>query len=132
VREGTLSALCSDHQPHDADAKEQPFCATEPGISGLETLLPLTLALARRGELSLMVAIERLTAGPARVLGLDLGHLGIGAAADLCVVDVDSSYRLDGERMLSRGRNSPFKGATLQGRVEWTLLEGRVVHAPKP
>jgi dihydroorotase len=129
VGKGTLSAVCSDHQPHDADAKEQPFCAVEPGISGLETLMPLVLSLVADG-LPIAVAIERLTAGPARVLGLDAGHLGMGAAGDLCVIDLGARYTLGATQMLSRGRNSPFIDQTLEGRVEWTLLQGRVVHAP--
>ncbi len=130
LADGTLAVVCSDHQPHDADAKQQPFCATAPGISGLETLLPLLLRLVDQDLLALSAAIERCTSGPAQVLGLDLGHLGIGGTADLCVIDPQTEYRLSDTEMVSRGTNTPFLGQPLRGRAVWTLLEGRVVHAP--
>ncbi|MDG4549990.1 MAG: dihydroorotase [Candidatus Contendobacter sp.] len=123
---GALSALCSDHQPHEPDAKEAPLGDTEPGISGLDTLLALGLRLAREGVLPLPTLIARFTQGPARILGLDLGHLGVGAPADVCVFDPDADWRAAALR--SRGQNTPFIGWELPGRVTHTLLEGRVVH----
>lgn len=130
LADGTLAVVCSDHQPHDADAKQQPFCATAPGISGLETLLPLVLKLVEQDLLALASAIERCTIGPARTLGLDVGHLGIGGTADLCIVDPNTEYQLTETELASRGNNNPFLGSTLRGRAIWTLFEGRVVHAP--
>lgn len=124
---GTLTALCCDHQPHEAAAKAAPFAATEPGISGLETLLPLAMRLVDQGVLSLAQLIERLTAGPASVLGIDLGHLGEGATADLCLFDPRPSWRLNPAALLSTGHNTPFMGQTLTGQVKLTLLGGRVV-----
>ncbi|MDS4027460.1 MAG: dihydroorotase [Candidatus Contendobacter sp.] len=124
---GALIALCSDHQPHEPDAKQAPFGDTESGISGLDTLLALSLRLVRDGDLPLPALIERLTAGPARVLGLDHGHLGIGAPADVCVFDPDADWLATTLR--SRGQNSPFIGWELPGRVTHTLLEGQIVHA---
>ena len=123
---GALGALCSDHQPHEPDAKQAPFGDTEPGVSGLDTLLVLGLRLVRDGGLPLPALIERLTGGPARILGLDLGHLGIGAPADICVVDPDADCQVAALR--SRGQNSPFIGWELPGRVTHTLLEGQVVY----
>jgi dihydroorotase len=122
-----LGALCSDHQPHEPDAKQAPFGDTEPGISGLDTLLGLSLRLARDDLLPLSALIERLTWGPARILGLDSGHLGAGATADICIFDPDADWRVTADTLHSRGQNSPFLGWELQGKVTHTLLEGRVV-----
>jgi dihydroorotase len=125
---GVLDALCSDHQPHEPDAKQAPFGDTEPGVSGLDTLLALGLRLARDGMLPLPTLIERLSGGPARILGLDGGHLGVGAPADVCVFDPDADWPVTADTLRSRGQNSPFIGWELQGRVTHTLLEGRVVY----
>ena len=127
VRDGTIAVICSDHQPHDPDAKEAPFPETDPGISGLETLLPLTLRLVEDGVLDLPTAIERVTAGPARVLGLPLGHLRLDAPADVCVFDPSAVWSLTPDAMRSAGRNTPFHGWEFRGRVTHTLFEGRLV-----
>ena len=129
VAAGVIGAICSDHQPHEPDAKLAPFGDTEPGISGLDTLLALSLRLVRDEALSLPAVIERLTWGPARILGLDRGHLGVGTIADVCIFDPDAEWRLEPDVMRSRGQNSPFTGWELQGRVVQTLLEGRSVFA---
>jgi len=126
---GTLTALCSDHQPHDPDAKENPFGDTQPGVSGLETLLALGLRLVEAGSLPLPALIERLTSGPARIVGLDAGHLSIGALADVCIFDPERAWLLDIRQLRSHGHNSPFLGWTLRGRVTHTLLAGRIVYA---
>jgi dihydroorotase len=125
---GVLAALCSDHQPHETDAKLGPFNETEPGVSGIETLLGLGLRLVEQEELSLPRLIERLTTGPARILGFDGGQLGVGAVADVCVFVPDSARALEVGAMLSRGRNSPFLGHNLPGHVTHTLLAGRPVY----
>jgi dihydroorotase len=132
VRDGTLAAICSDHQPHEFDAKVAPFPATAPGISGLETLLPLTLRLVEEGVLDLPAAIERLTWGPARILGLPYGRLEPGRVADVCVFDPQSVWTLDPAKMASSGRNTPFAGWELAGRVTHTLFEGRLVFRAAP
>lgn len=130
---GILNAVCSDHQPHEPDAKLAPFIDTEPGISSLETLLPLTLRLADEGVMTLSQALACLTQGPARTLGLDAGTLSIGAYADVCLYDPTDIWRVDPSQMLSRGRNTPFTGWEMQGRVVMTLLEGKLVYdALKP
>ena len=82
-----IEVVCSDHQPHEPDAKLTPFGESEPGISGLETLLPLTLKLVSEELLTLSQALALLTANPARILGIDSGHLGVGATADVCIFD---------------------------------------------
>ena len=123
----TLGAICSDHQPHEADAKRGPFGDTEVGISGLETLLPLSLHLVQQAGLPLLTMLERLTYGPAQILGLDLGHLRIGAVADVCIFDPQAEHMVQSLR--SRGQNSPFIGWALPGRVTHTLRAGQVVYA---
>lgn len=125
---GVIGAICSDHQPHEPDAKEAPFGDTLPGISGLDTLLALGLRLAEEGVLPLPAVIERLTAGPARILGLALGQLGPGAIADVCIFDLEQVWRLDARTMVSRGHNSPFLGQELRGRVTCALLAGKIVY----
>ena len=126
---GNLTAICSDHEPHDADAKLAPFSETEPGISALETLLPLALRLT--DELSLSDVINRLTAQPAKILGIDAGTLSLGEAADICIYDPEASWIMDSSKMISAGKNSPFEGWELKGKVQHTLLNGKVVYSAK-
>jgi len=128
VREGTISAVCSDHQPHEPDAKLAPFSESESGVSGLETLLPLTLRLVDDGVVDLPRALALLTMEPARILGIDAGHLAVGATADVCVFDPDAEWVLDRRRLVSRGRNTPFEGWPLKGRVHHTLVGGVPVY----
>lgn len=124
VADGTIGAICSDHQPHDFDAKDNPFIETEPGISAFETLLPLTLRLVEEGVVDLPTAVTRLTAGPAGLLGIAAGSLSIGARADLCIVDLESPWRVDPDAFLSAGKNSPFKNWEFRARVMHTIYEG--------
>jgi dihydroorotase len=128
LKNGTLSALCSDHQPHEPDAKLAPFPATEPGASGLDSLLPLTLKLAEEGHLSLPDAIARVTCGPARILNIPCGELSVGRVADVCVFDLNGNWRLDQETMISRGKNTPFRGWEMRGRVRYTLRDGHIIY----
>lgn len=125
---GTLAAICSDHQPHDPDAKLAPFSETEPGISGLETLLPLALRLAADGILSLRDALACVTSRPAEVLGIEAGTLAVGCPADLCIFDPEAYWTVGPELLRSRGKNSPFAGWELKGRVTHTLLGGELVY----
>ncbi len=128
VAEGAISAICSDHQPHDRDAKLAPFASTEPGISALETLLPLTLQLVEEKLLELSDAIARLTIGPAAILGLKRGQLGVGAVADVCIFDPKHHWQVEEQALLSQGKNTPFLGWELSGKVRTTLLEGNIVY----
>jgi len=129
LAENVIMAICSDHQPHEEDAKMAPFPDTEPGISGLETLLPLTLKLVQEGVMDLSSALARLTWGPAQILGLPLGQLGVGASADICIFDPEHHWTLDAQQLVSQGKNTPFDGWELLGRVHYTLRHGRVVYA---
>lgn len=127
LKKGVISAICSDHQPHEPDAKLAPFADSAPGISALETLLPLTLRLIDEDVLTLVQAIAAITSGPAEILGVDTGHLGAGATADVCVFDPQVRWTLTEDKLASRGHNTPFLGWELRGRVTHTLVGGRVV-----
>lgn len=129
VAEGVIEVICSDHQPHEPDAKDAPLAGTEPGVSGLDTLLALVLRLVQEDVLALPRALATVTCNPARLLGLDAGHLTPGAPADLCLFDPDRPWRLTAEAMRSRGRNSPFLGWEFTGQVVHTLVGGRCVYS---
>lgn len=127
VESGVISSICSDHQPHEPDAKIAPFPATEPGISGLETLLPLTLKLIENNQLSIHNAIASITCNPAKTLGLQAGHLAVGQSANLCLIDPEKEWTFNAKDMLSHGKNSPFTGWNFTGKVVATLIEGKTV-----
>ena len=123
-----IVGMCSDHQPHEPDAKLAPFAATEAGISALETLLPLTLKLVQDKVLNLSEAISLLTCKPAQLLNINAGKLGTGAVADLCIVDPELEWRLEPQSMLSSGKNTPFMGHTFKGRVTHTFVAGELAY----
>lgn len=126
LQQGTLAAICSAHQPQDAAAKQAPFAATEAGMIGLQTLLSLGLQLVESGDLELPRLLERLTQGPAMVLGQPFGFAP-GACADICIFDPALTWTFDDSSNLSKAANSPYFNETLQGRVTHTLYQGRVV-----
>lgn len=131
LREGlarnVVTALCSDHQPHEPDAKLAPFHETASGISALETLLPLALRLADETAMSLSEAIAKVTVAPATVLGIDAGTLSPGRMADVIVVDPQRYWRLSEGQMVSRGHNTPLYHWELKGWVTHTLRAGKIV-----
>lgn len=128
VAQGDIQAICSDHQPHERDAKLAAFSEAEIGISGLETLLPLALKLVHSGVIDLNTLIASLTAGPANLLGIDSGSLAIGDQADVCIFDPEEEWIIDHTEMVSKGHNTPFKRWPLKGRVTTTLQAGNVVY----
>ena len=127
LKNGVLGAICSDHQPHEPDAKLAPFAQSEPGISALETLLPLTLKLVDENVLELPEAIALLTSKPAQILGVEAGQLDIGATADVCIFDLKAAWTLTEDQIRSRGHNTPFLGWEFRGRVTHTLVGGKLV-----
>lgn len=127
VKAGVIQAISSHHQPHERDAKQAPFGATEPGISSVELLLPLGLTLVEEQVLDLPTLLARLTSGPARALRLPAGELKAGGPADLVLFDPTAST-LAGERWHSRGENSPFLGHCLPGNVRYTIVDGHISH----
>jgi dihydroorotase len=122
------AAICSDHTPVGADDKLLPFGEAKPGATGLEVLLPLTLKWAETAKVSLSTALGRITAAPAEILGLPGGQLAVGAVADLCIFDPDATWQLTAESLKSRGKNSPWLGYMMAGRVKATLVGGEVVY----
>ena len=122
---GTISAICSDHQPHDEDAKTGPFVATQPGAATLEQFLSLTLQLNDDAHLDLPGLLAAVTSNPAAILGLPAGTLQPGRAADVCIVDPAASWTVSPEERASAGRNSPFNGHNLTGRVRYTIRRGQ-------
>jgi len=127
LKSGVINAICSDHQPHEPDAKLAPFARSEPGISALETLLPLTLKLVDDKLLTLPEAVALLTHKPAEIIGVDSGRLGVGATADVCIFDPEASWVLTEDRLVSRGHNTPFLGWEFRSRVTHTLVGGKLV-----
>ena len=127
IKSGVISSVCSDHQSRGKDTKLAPFSEASSGIIGLQTLLSLTLKLAREGVCTLSEAIALLSCNPAREIGLDAGHLGIGQLADVCIFDPQEDWELTPEALYCRGTSSPFLGQTLPGKVSHTLIEGKVV-----
>lgn len=124
----SIQAICSDHQPHERAAKEAPFADTEPGMIGLETLLPLGLLLVEQNMLDLPQLIAKLTSAPADILGLDSGNLSIGAQADICIFNTEAEWQLTPESCHSRGKNTPFMNYPLKGKVTHTLFQGQPVY----
>lgn len=109
-----------------------PFSEAEPGATGLELLLPLTLKWAAEMRLPLGTALARITTDSARILGLPAGTLTVGAAADVCVFDPHGSLRVTRDKLKSQGKNTPFLGMELPGRVRYTLLDGHVAYESRP
>ena len=128
LADGTVDAICSDHAPVDEDGKMMPFAESEPGATALELLLPLALKWGEDAKLPLSTVLGAVTDRPARVLGAGGGELGIGSAADICIFDAAVRVRISAEGLRSQGKNTPFLGYELPGRVRWTLVEGAVVY----
>ena len=128
LMDGTVDAICSDHAPVDEDAKLLPFAQSEIGATGVELLLPLTLKWAAEMRLSLSKAVAKMTSDPARILGIDAGHISIGSAADICIFDPDHYWKVTPTAILSQGKNTPFMGMELPGRVKYTLVNGHIVY----
>jgi len=127
LRDGTIDAICSNHSPVDEDAKQMPFAEAEDGATGLELLLPLVLKWAEQDKIPLLDALARITINPAQLLGVKMGHLSIGAHADLCVFDPKAAWKVEPAALKSQGKNTPFNGYEMQGRVRYTLLDGQLV-----
>jgi dihydroorotase len=125
---GKINAVCSDHTPVDDDGKQAPFAEAEPGMTGLELLLPLVLKWAQEDDVPLADALARITANAAGIMGITKGgHLGVGARADVVIFDAAGEQILSRGVLRSQGKNTPFLGLPLPGTVRHTLVEGRVM-----
>jgi dihydroorotase len=128
LAEGAVDCLCSDHTPVDEDGKHVPFAEAEPGATGLELLLPLALKWGAAHKLSLAATLARITSEPARILGVGAGRVAPGAPADLALFDPGAAVRVAPESLKSQGKNTPFLGYELAGRVRYTVVAGNVVY----
>jgi dihydroorotase len=127
LKDGTVDAVASDHQPRDADDKRLPFAQAEAGGAGLATLLAVTLARVHGGDLTLLQALDLLTARPAKLLGLDVGTLKKGAPADLVLFHPERGWRVEAGKLPGKAQNTPFDGRALKGKVLGTWKAGRRV-----
>ena len=126
--DGTINAICSDHTPVDDDAKLLPFAEAEHGATGLELLLPLTLKWATQHKVSLADAIKLITNVPAQILGIAAGHLSLNSDADICIFDPNQYWKIEAKALKSQGKNTPFFGLELAGKVHYTLLNGQIIY----
>jgi dihydroorotase len=128
LADGTIDCAVSDHTPVDEDQKQMPFSEAESGATGLELLLPLVLKWGAERKLPLAKTLARVTSDPARILGVQSGRIETGARADLVVFDPGQHWRVVPEALKSQGKNTPFLGYELAGRVRSTLVAGKVVY----
>lgn len=128
LADGTIDAICSDHAPVDEDEKALPFGEAVPGVTAVELLVPLTLKWAQEEKVDLKRALGLVTSGAARALGLTYGQITVGGPADLMILAPDEFWKVEPASLLSQGKNTPFIGYELPGRVRQTLVAGVVVH----
>lgn len=133
-------AITSDHTPISAENKLLPFGEAKAGASGVELLLPLTLLWAKQNQVSLLEAIKKITAIPAKIIRTavnddseknlqNLGTLNIGGNADLCLFDENEAWQICEKNLKSRGKNTPFFNETLNGKVKLTIIDGRIIYS---
>jgi dihydroorotase len=127
LRDGTIDVIATDHAPHHEDDKRCGLSCAAFGIVGLETVLPVSLDLVRGGVLSMSDMIAKMTSNPATLLGLDSGTLSKGVAADICIFDAEATWTVDRNKLVSKGRNTPWHGKKMTGQVSHTIKDGRIV-----
>lgn len=129
LKDGTLDAIATDHAPHHRDEKDVEFDQAYNGIVGLETSLALGVTyLVKTGKLTMSELIERMSLNPSRIIGIDRGTLSEGAKADVIIFDNDNKFKVDVSKFESKGKNSPYDGYELYGRVETTITSGKIVY----
>jgi len=131
LADGSIDCAVSDHAPVDEDQKQLPFAEAEAGATGLELLLPLALKWGAKRKLPLATTLARVTSDPARILGVQQGHIAPGAPADLVLFDPEETWRVMPASLKSQGKNSPYLGYELSGRVHASLVAGNVVYRQK-
>lgn len=128
LADGTIDAVATDHAPHTETEKASGFFSAPFGIVGLETAFPLLYThLVLQGQLTLERLVEAMTSRPAAILGVPYGTLGVGSAADLVAVDIDSEHVIDRSTFFSKGKNTPFHGWPVKGVPALTMVGGRIV-----
>ena len=128
LKDGTIDAICSDHTPVDDDAKLAPFAEAEVGATGLELLLALTLKWAHQEKVDLLHAIALISQASAQILGIQAGELSPNSNADICIFDANEYWKICPSALKSQGKNSPFNGLEMAGKVKTTLVHGQVVY----
>jgi dihydroorotase len=128
LKDGTIDAICSDHTPVDDDAKLAPFAEAEVGATGLELLLALTLKWVNQEKTSLAKAIALISQSSAKILGIAAGDLSVNANADICIFDANEYWKIVPSALKSQGKNTPFNGLEIAGKVKTTLINGQVVY----
>ncbi|MEG0764436.1 MAG: dihydroorotase [Pseudoflavonifractor sp.] len=129
LKDGTIDAIATDHAPHTAAEKAKPLAEAPSGMVGLETALAVTLtALYHTGEMALSDILRKMTINPACILRIPKGRLTIGSDGDAVIFDPEERWTVDPEAFLSKGRNTPYGGKELRGRVKYTIVGGEVVY----
>ncbi len=131
LAEGVIDCIATDHAPHEVASKQVTYQDAAFGISVLETALGSLLSLVHENRISMSTLVDRLTVGPARVLGSSFekyATLEVGSPADLVLFDPNLEWTVDTSQFASKGCNTPLEGVTLKGRVMATMVEGRLVH----
>lgn len=129
LKDGTIDAIATDHAPHSGEEKAKPLEEAPSGMVGLETALAVTLtALYHTGKLTLSDILRKMTINPASILRVPYGRLAIGNPADVVIFDPDEVWEVQPERFLSMGRNTPFGGRRLKGKVKYTIVDGEIVY----
>jgi len=126
LRDGAIDVIATDHAPHHRDEKLREFDMAPFGISGLETALSLSLRLLEEGILTMNQLVEKMVLNPSRILRLNKGAFKVGANADIAIVDINKEYRVESERFVSKGKNTPFEGWVLKGMCFLTICKGKV------
>lgn len=129
IKAGIMEVISTDHAPHSTEEKSGGFKSSPFGIVGLETSAALTMTeLVDKGYLTPMGMAERMSYNPAKVIGIDKGTLNVGKTADIVVFDPDSEYEIDVNTFESKGKNTPFNGKKVKGRVKYTICSGKIVY----
>lgn len=127
LRDGTLDCIVTDHAPHHVDEKNVEYNLAAFGISGIETSFSLSYTyLVKGGVLSLSELADRMSAAPARILHLEGGKIAEGEVADLMLADLNAEYVIDSKKFVSKGKNTPFGGMKVSGKVLCTIVDGDV------
>jgi dihydroorotase len=132
LADGSIDCIATDHAPHSPLEKDCEFAEASPGMIGLELVFPLLLGLVREGSLSLARLVDALTRAPARVIGLAAPSLVEGRRAELCLVAPELAWTIDGARLRTKSRNTPFLGRTVTGAILLTLAGGRIAFERAP
>ena len=129
LRDGTIDVIATDHAPHSVEEKAKPLAEAPSGMVGLETALGVTLtALYHTGFMDLSDILKKMTFHPACILRIPKGRLSLGGEADFTIFSPDEEWTVEPDQFASKGRNTPFKGRKLKGRVKYTIVGGRVVY----